>query len=50
MVREAGFSLACSNFAGVVGPRSSAYELPRFVVRDWDGDEFGKRLRSWFAH
>ncbi len=48
LVRQGKFTCACSNFRGVVQPRTSLYELPRLVVRDWDGDEFERHLRGWF--
>lgn len=48
IVKRANFSCACSNFKGVVQPRTSLYELPRFVVRDSDGEEFERQLRGWF--
>lgn len=48
IVKQTNFSCACSNFRGVVQPRTSRYELPRFVVRDWDGAEFERQLRGWF--
>lgn len=44
--REAGFVLACANVARPVGRRSPRLEVPRLVVRDWDGDELERRLRS----
>lgn len=47
MVREAGLSSACSNFEGVVRPGADLYQVPRFLVRDWPGEEFAARLRSW---
>ena len=43
-VRRAGFSLACTVEAGVVKPRTDQFRLPRLYVRDWNGDEFQKRL------
>jgi peptidoglycan/xylan/chitin deacetylase (PgdA/CDA1 family) len=49
LVREAGFERACSIFGGVVTRRSSIFELPRFVVRDWDGDTLAKALRRWYG-
>ena len=47
LVQKAGFELACSNFEGLTTPRSPLYELPRFVVRDWDADGLAKHLRGW---
>lgn len=49
IVRQAGFNCACSNFFGVVGRSSDLFQLPRALVRDWDGDTFAKQLEQWFC-
>lgn len=46
-VREMGFDCACSTFANVVGDGCDRFQLPRFVVRDWDGEEFDGQLQAW---
>lgn len=50
IVQESGFACACSNFEGWVREGTSAYELPRYLVRDWDGDAFARKLHAWYAH
>jgi peptidoglycan/xylan/chitin deacetylase (PgdA/CDA1 family) len=47
IVQDLGFKRACSNFPGRTSRWSSPFELPRFLVRDWDGDEFTDRLGQW---
>jgi peptidoglycan/xylan/chitin deacetylase (PgdA/CDA1 family) len=46
-VRQAGFDFACANCPGVVRPRTDRWQLPRFLVRDWDGDQFARKLEAW---
>jgi len=49
LVKKVGFSCACSNFPGHVRWGADPYQLPRYLVRDWDGDEFQEQLMSWFV-
>jgi hypothetical protein len=48
LVREAGFDCACSNVPDIVRPRTDPFQLPRFEVQNWEGQELEKRLMSWF--
>lgn len=47
IVREAGYTLACSAFPGHIKSRTSAYELPRYAVHNWDGEAFQWWLSEW---
>jgi peptidoglycan/xylan/chitin deacetylase (PgdA/CDA1 family) len=49
LVREAGFDRACAGYPGLAHSQSHPYQLPRFLVRDWDGDEFARNLAAWAA-
>jgi peptidoglycan/xylan/chitin deacetylase (PgdA/CDA1 family) len=49
LTREAGFELACSNFRGVVRSGTDAFQLPRVIVRDCDGDAFARQLEEEFS-
>jgi peptidoglycan/xylan/chitin deacetylase (PgdA/CDA1 family) len=48
LVKEAGFDVACANFPARLGRGTDPFALPRFLVRDWDGDALHQRLREWF--
>jgi peptidoglycan/xylan/chitin deacetylase (PgdA/CDA1 family) len=49
-VRDAGFEFACANIPGLVSATSDRFELPRMLVRDWDGGAFSARLHDWFVN
>ena len=48
LVKDAGFSRACSTLSGVVRRRADVFQLPRLVVSDCDGAAFEARLRAAF--
>ena len=48
IVQNSGFSCVCSNFPGVVLKGSDCFQLPRFLVRNWNGEEFARRLKECF--
>ena len=48
LARQAGFQVACANFEATIDRNTDRYILPRFLVRNWDGDEFQRRLAAWF--
>jgi peptidoglycan/xylan/chitin deacetylase (PgdA/CDA1 family) len=49
IVREAGFTYACTSLHDVVRPGSDAYELTRFWQKDVDGDAFLQGLKLWMG-
>jgi peptidoglycan/xylan/chitin deacetylase (PgdA/CDA1 family) len=48
MVREVGFEVACTTVSEPVTRQSDPSLLPRFLVRDWDGDKFATQLGLFF--
>lgn len=50
IVRESGFKCACSNFPSSVNLFTDPYQLPRFIVRNWDGETFLKKLENWIKY
>jgi peptidoglycan/xylan/chitin deacetylase (PgdA/CDA1 family) len=50
LVREAQFRCACSAFGGAVERSTDQFQIPRFQVEDWDGEEFAKWLWQWFRN
>ncbi|RPI75329.1 MAG: polysaccharide deacetylase family protein, partial [Desulfobacteraceae bacterium] len=48
LVQKAGFLGACSNYFDIVWRRSDPYQLPRAVIRDWNGEQFSKKLQEYF--
>ncbi|NJL11249.1 MAG: polysaccharide deacetylase family protein, partial [Calothrix sp. SM1_7_51] len=48
LVQQAGFECACSTVEKMVWQQSDSFELPRYTVYDWSGEEFAQRLDKWF--
>ncbi len=46
---EAGFAAVALNQPGQVRSRTDRRRIPRFVVRDWTGEEFSRRLRRMWS-
>ena len=44
------FNFAFSNFEGRVHKDSNIYEMPRFLVRDWDIDDFILNMKRFFRY
>ncbi|MFP5264115.1 MAG: polysaccharide deacetylase family protein [Blastocatellia bacterium] len=49
LVRDAGFSCACSTAAIAVTRRADPFQLPRVQVADCDGDDFAAKLKAWLG-
>jgi len=50
IARSMGFACSCANQPGVVTAESNRWALPRVLVRDWNGDEFERRIEFAFAN
>ena len=49
LVREAGYTLACTTMGGLARRDHFPFQVPRHVVGDWDGATFQQRLDDWFS-
>ena len=49
LVRQAGFSCACSTRDDRLGDDQDLFDLPRFTVPDWSGEKFGQWLSARFS-
>lgn len=49
LVNELGYQCACSNYCETIWKNSDVFQLPRFVVRDWDSNELSSRIQTWFS-
>jgi peptidoglycan/xylan/chitin deacetylase (PgdA/CDA1 family) len=48
LMKESGIEYACSTEENTVWRNSDCFQLPRFQVENWNGEEFVKRLWRWF--
>ncbi|MDZ7949480.1 polysaccharide deacetylase family protein [Nostoc sp. DedQUE09] len=48
LAKASGFSCACSTVQDIVWQQSNRFDLPRFGVENWNGEEFAKQLLRWF--
>jgi peptidoglycan/xylan/chitin deacetylase (PgdA/CDA1 family) len=49
IVHDVGFNCACSTLPRPVEHHPDRFQLPRFQVENWNGDEFARRLVKWFG-
>ena len=45
LLKTIGFTNSCSNFRGRIARSTDPFQIPRFVVRDWSGEEFLRQIR-----
>ena len=48
IVKE-NFNLALSNFQGMVHKNTNPFELPRYLIRNWDLGVFKEKIRDIYA-
>lgn len=48
ITRTIGFNCACSTDQDIIWQQSDSFQLPRFGVENWNGEEFAKQLSRWF--
>lgn len=49
LVFDAGYRAACANFEGLVSNNSDRFVLPRFLVRNWNGDQLLHHMNQWLT-
>ena len=49
MVEDIGYCMGIANVPGLVSKKSDRYKIPRFLVRNWNGQKFANKLESWFS-
>ncbi len=49
IVQQAGFYAACAGFPGRLTRRTDPFQLPRFLVFNWNGEEFQRQLEKFFG-
>ena len=47
-VRESGFECACAAWPGTIGSGADVHQLPRFLVRDQDGEAFAEEISRYY--
>jgi peptidoglycan/xylan/chitin deacetylase (PgdA/CDA1 family) len=50
LIKEAGFQNAVTTEEKSTSGSSGIFELPRYQVKNWSGDEFYKRLSNWLKN
>jgi peptidoglycan/xylan/chitin deacetylase (PgdA/CDA1 family) len=50
LVRKSGYAMACSGTGGLAHPEDYPFAVPRNVVGDWDGTQFGEWLEKRLNH
>lgn len=48
--RQLGFKMVCSNYFGQVHSWTNRFEIPRVLVRDWNGQLFSEYMTKFFKY
>jgi peptidoglycan/xylan/chitin deacetylase (PgdA/CDA1 family) len=49
LLQQAGFDCACTTVKDVLHQGADCFQLPRFEVKDYDGQVFERQLNQWFS-